>query len=100
MPAQMCEQSARDKGVDAMAEDFLKNPYSLFDISGKTAIVTGASGAFGSLAAKVLAGATLDLLRDPELVAAARADFEQRRKVGPVPTTVLPEGQGPPKAIR
>ncbi len=40
-----------------MSEDFLKNPLSLFDIKGKVAIVTGASGAFGSLAAKVLAGA-------------------------------------------
>ena len=40
-----------------MSEDFLKNPLSLFDIRGKTAIVTGASGAFGALAGKVLAGA-------------------------------------------
>jgi NAD(P)-dependent dehydrogenase (short-subunit alcohol dehydrogenase family) len=40
-----------------MPDDFLKNPLSLFDIRGKTAIVTGASGAFGALAAKVLAGA-------------------------------------------
>ena len=40
-----------------MADEFLKNPVSLFDIRGKTAIVTGASGAFGSLAAKVLASA-------------------------------------------
>ena len=40
-----------------MPEDFLKNPLSLFDVRGKTAIVTGASGAFGALAAKVLAGA-------------------------------------------
>jgi len=40
-----------------MADDFLKNPASLFDINGKTAIVTGASGAFGALAAKTLAGA-------------------------------------------
>src|SRR5580698_5701267 len=38
-----------------MAEDFLKNPLSLFDIRGKAAIVTGASGAFGALAAKTLA---------------------------------------------
>ena len=37
--------------------DWLKNPLSLFDITGKVAIVTGASGAFGALAAKVLAGA-------------------------------------------
>jgi NAD(P)-dependent dehydrogenase (short-subunit alcohol dehydrogenase family) len=41
----------------AMSEDFLKNPLALFDIRGQTAIVTGASGAFGALAAKVLAGA-------------------------------------------
>jgi NAD(P)-dependent dehydrogenase (short-subunit alcohol dehydrogenase family) len=40
-----------------MSDDFLKNPASLFDIRGKIAIITGASGAFGSLAAKVLAGA-------------------------------------------
>ncbi|HEY7301378.1 MAG TPA: SDR family oxidoreductase [Xanthobacteraceae bacterium] len=40
-----------------MPDDFLNNPLSLFDIRGKAAIVTGASGAFGSLAAKVLAGA-------------------------------------------
>jgi NAD(P)-dependent dehydrogenase (short-subunit alcohol dehydrogenase family) len=40
-----------------MAEDFLTNPASLFDVRGKTAIVTGATGAFGALAAKVLAGA-------------------------------------------
>jgi NAD(P)-dependent dehydrogenase (short-subunit alcohol dehydrogenase family) len=40
-----------------MAEDWLRNPLALFDIRGKTAVVTGASGAFGALAAKVLAGA-------------------------------------------
>jgi NAD(P)-dependent dehydrogenase (short-subunit alcohol dehydrogenase family) len=37
--------------------DWLKNPASLFDVKGKVAVVTGASGAFGALAAKVLAGA-------------------------------------------
>jgi NAD(P)-dependent dehydrogenase (short-subunit alcohol dehydrogenase family) len=46
-----------------MAEDNLfKNPLSLFDIRGRTAIVTGASGAFGALAAKVLAGAGANVL--------------------------------------
>ncbi len=40
-----------------MAEDFLKNPASLFSVKGKTAVVTGATGAFGALAAKVLCGA-------------------------------------------
>jgi len=38
-------------------ENWLANPLALFDVRGKVAVVTGASGAFGSLAAKVLAGA-------------------------------------------
>ncbi|MGO4835269.1 hypothetical protein AB4144_23735, partial [Rhizobiaceae sp. 2RAB30] len=37
------------------------NPLSLFDISGKVAVVTGASGAFGALAAQVLATASAKL---------------------------------------
>jgi NAD(P)-dependent dehydrogenase (short-subunit alcohol dehydrogenase family) len=40
-----------------MSEEVLKNPLSLFDIRGKTAVITGASGAFGALASKVLASA-------------------------------------------
>src|SRR5256884_5615664 len=52
-----------------MSEDFLKNPLSLFDIHGKTAIVTGASGAFGALAAKVLAGAGANVV-----LSASKAD--------------------------
>ena len=52
-----------------MSEDFLKNPLSLFDMRGKTAIVTGASGAFGALAAKVLAGAGANVV-----LAAGNAD--------------------------
>ena len=39
-----------------MSDDYLKDPLSLFSVKGKTAIVTGASGAFGAMAAKVLAG--------------------------------------------
>ena len=42
--------------------DVPTNPLSLFDISGKVAIVTGASGAFGALAARVLAGAGAKLV--------------------------------------
>jgi len=42
--------------------DWLHNPLSLFDVSGKVAIVTGASGAFGSLAARTLAGAGAKLV--------------------------------------
>ncbi len=37
--------------------DMLNNPQQLFDVSGKVAIVTGATGAFGSVAARILAGA-------------------------------------------
>jgi NAD(P)-dependent dehydrogenase (short-subunit alcohol dehydrogenase family) len=44
-------------GVQNMSDDYLKDPLSLFSVKGKTAIVTGASGAFGAMAAKVLAGA-------------------------------------------
>lgn len=42
--------------------EWLKNPLSLFDVAGKVAVVTGASGAFGALAAKVLAGAGAKLV--------------------------------------
>jgi NAD(P)-dependent dehydrogenase (short-subunit alcohol dehydrogenase family) len=52
-----------------MSEDFLKNPLSLFDVRGKTAIVTGATGAFGAMAAKVLAGAGANVV-----IAANNAD--------------------------
>ena len=52
-----------------MSEDFLKNPLSLFDVRAKTAIVTGASGAFGALAAQVLAGAGANVV-----LAAGKAD--------------------------
>jgi NAD(P)-dependent dehydrogenase (short-subunit alcohol dehydrogenase family) len=40
-----------------MSDDFLKSPLALFDVRGKTAVITGATGAFGALASKVLAGA-------------------------------------------
>lgn len=45
-----------------MSEDFLKDPLSLFSVKGKTAIVTGATGAFGALAAKVLCGAGANIV--------------------------------------
>src|SRR5437867_8466347 len=57
-----------------MSDDFLKNPASLFDVKGKTAIVTGATGAFGALAAKVLAGAGANVV-----IAASKA--EELKKV-------------------
>jgi NAD(P)-dependent dehydrogenase (short-subunit alcohol dehydrogenase family) len=45
-----------------MSDEWLKNPASLFDVKGKVAIVTGASGAFGALAARVLSGAGCKLV--------------------------------------
>src|SRR5689334_16688592 len=57
-----------------MSEDFLKNPLSLFDVRGKTAVITGATGAFGALAAKVLAGAGANVV-----IAASKA--EELKKV-------------------
>jgi len=57
-----------------MSDDFLKNPATLFDIKGKTAIVAGASGAFGALAAKVLAGAGAN-------VVLAASNVEELKKV-------------------
>ena len=57
-----------------MSDAFLKNPLSLFDIKGKTAIIAGASGAFGALAAKTLAGAGANVV-----LAASKA--EELKKV-------------------
>ena len=50
-------------------------------------------------AAKTLAVTALDLLEDPKLVAAARADWEQRMK-GRKYFSFIPKGQKPPKSIR
>src|ERR1700722_12338881 len=57
-----------------MSDEVLKKPLALFDIRGKTAVITGAPGAFGSLAAKVLAGAGANAV-----LAAGRA--EELKKV-------------------
>src|SRR5882724_4785032 len=67
-PTPPSPKTGREKKEKPMS-DFLKNPASLFDIKGQTAIVTGASGAFGSLAAKVLAGAGANVV-----LAASRED--------------------------
>ena len=40
----------------------LDNPHSLFDVSGKVALVTGASGAFGGVAARCLSAAGCDVV--------------------------------------
>lgn len=40
----------------------MANPMSMFEVSGKTALITGASGAFGMVAARTLAGAGCKLV--------------------------------------
>jgi len=42
--------------------EILSKPHQMFDITNKVAIVTGASGAFGSVAARILAGAGCNLV--------------------------------------
>ena len=74
--------------------DFLADPMSLFGVKGKVAIVTGASGAFGALAAKVLAGAGAKIIavagsKDAldEVVAECRALGAEAEGVNRRPTT-------------
>ena len=52
-----------------MSADSLSNPMSMFEVKGQTALITGASGAFGMVAARVLAGAGCNLV-----LAAGNAD--------------------------
>jgi short-subunit dehydrogenase len=52
--------------------DFLKNPLSLFDVKGKVAVITGASGAFGALAAQILAASGCKLV----LTAGKKAELD------------------------
>lgn len=40
----------------------MQNPHAMFDVTGKVALITGASGAFGMVAARVLAGAGCKLV--------------------------------------
>jgi NAD(P)-dependent dehydrogenase (short-subunit alcohol dehydrogenase family) len=42
--------------------DWIHNPATLFEVRGKVAVLTGASGAFGALAARVLAAAGANLV--------------------------------------
>jgi NAD(P)-dependent dehydrogenase (short-subunit alcohol dehydrogenase family) len=65
-----------------MSEDFLKDPLSLFDVSGKVAIVTGASGAFGAMAAKTLAAAGANLVLAAGNAAELKKVAEACRKLG------------------
>jgi NAD(P)-dependent dehydrogenase (short-subunit alcohol dehydrogenase family) len=59
-----------------MSADFLKDPHSLFNVKGKVAIITGASGAFGALAAQVLSGAGCKVV----LTAGKKSELEASSK--------------------
>ena len=65
-----------------MSEDFLKNPLSLFDVRGKTAVITGATGAFGGLAAQVLAGAGCNVVLAAGGAAALKKIAAECEKLG------------------
>ena len=65
-----------------MSEEFLKDPLALFSVKGKVAIVTGASGAFGALAAKVLAGAGAKLVLSAGKKAELDAVSDECRALG------------------
>jgi NAD(P)-dependent dehydrogenase (short-subunit alcohol dehydrogenase family) len=56
--------------------ELLRQPAKLFDVSGKVAVVTGASGAFGALASRVLAAAGAKLV----LAAGKAAELEEVAK--------------------
>src|ERR1700675_5169741 len=65
-----------------MSEDFLKNPLSLFDVRGKTAVITGATGAFGGLAAQVRAGAGCNVVLAAGGTAALKKIAAECEKLG------------------
>ena len=56
--------------------ELLKQPSKLFDVRGKVAVVTGASGAFGAVAARVLAAAGAHLV----LAAGKASELEETAK--------------------
>lgn len=69
--------------------DWLKNPASLFDVRGKVAVITGASGAFGALASKVLAGAGARLVLAAGNAKALEDTAAACRELGAEVTTIV-----------
>ena len=64
------------------------------------ACIGSSIGEKGTLyAAKILAMTAIDLIEDPQLITAARADFDQRTK-GRKYSSLIPKGQKPPAKIR
>lgn len=69
-------------------QGWMRNPAALFDIKGQVAIVTGASGAFGALASKVLAGAGARVVLAAGNGAALEEVAEECRDLGAEVVTV------------
>jgi NAD(P)-dependent dehydrogenase (short-subunit alcohol dehydrogenase family) len=66
----------------------LSNPLSMFDVKGKVALITGASGAFGMVAARVLAGAGCKLVLVAGNADALSEIAEEARGIGAEVATV------------
>ena len=60
----------------------MANPLSMFDVTGKVALITGASGAFGMVAARVLAGAGCRLVLVAKIVRVRARKLAQFRFQG------------------
>lgn len=75
--------------------DWLRDPASLFAVRGQVAVVTGASGAFGSLAAKVLAGAGARLVLSAGNEAAMADTAAACRELGAEVVTVAGRPSSP-----
>ncbi len=68
--------------------DLLRNPARLFDVSGKVAVVTGASGAFGALASRVLAAAGARLVLAAGKLGELEATAKECRDLGAQVVTI------------
>ena len=64
------------------------NPQSMFDVKGKVALIAGASGAFGNVAAQILAGAGCDVVLAAGNAEALKEIEEQCTGLGARVTTV------------
>jgi len=60
----------------------MANPLTMFDVKGQVALITGASGAFGMVAARILAGAGCKLVLAAGNQAALDEIAEECRALG------------------
>src|SRR5215216_2034083 len=75
--------------IDKMISEPLRNPLSLFDVSGKVAIITGASGTFGRAAALALSALGGKVLLASGSKAELEAVADEVREVGGEPATIV-----------